>query len=167
MFFFSISCGTELKPQLEDAQRRIDEAKTKQLDVMEDLAAVQNNLNFTTSTHKCQLPIASGSCFTLVFTYTCNLYCVKTCRFWIVVLRKHLCVFLLHAWSHFWPNLLLKNTPWSSVFTPVCKHDLLNSTQLNCDTIHIFVIMHRNPKCIYLYASPYSKKNTFTPIFLW
>lgn len=81
MFFFSISCGTELKPQLEDAQRRVDEAKTKQLDVMEDLAAVQNNLNFTTSTHKCQLPIASGSCFTLVSTYTCNLYCVKTCRF--------------------------------------------------------------------------------------
>ncbi|KAM6929230.1 laminin subunit alpha-5 [Lycodopsis pacificus] len=41
--------NNDLKPQLEDAQRRLDDAKTKQVDVMKDLAAVQENLNFTTN----------------------------------------------------------------------------------------------------------------------
>ncbi|XP_036961278.1 laminin subunit alpha-5 isoform X1 [Acanthopagrus latus] len=39
--------NNDLKPQLEDAKRRLDEAKTKQADVMKDLETVQNNLNFT------------------------------------------------------------------------------------------------------------------------
>lgn len=46
-----VLCCTDLKPQLEDVQRRLDDAKTKQSDVMKDLEMVQNNLNFTTSTH--------------------------------------------------------------------------------------------------------------------
>nr|XP_020511496.2 laminin subunit alpha-5-like [Labrus bergylta] len=41
--------NNDLKPQLEDAQRRLDEAKTKQADVMKDLEMVQNNLNFTSN----------------------------------------------------------------------------------------------------------------------
>ncbi|XP_030280261.1 laminin subunit alpha-5 isoform X2 [Sparus aurata] len=39
--------NNDLKPQLEDAERRLDEAKTKQADVMKELETVQNNLNFT------------------------------------------------------------------------------------------------------------------------
>ena len=46
-----VCCFSDLKPQLEDAKRRLDEAKTKQADVMKDLETVQNNLNFTLSTH--------------------------------------------------------------------------------------------------------------------
>ncbi|KAM8862639.1 laminin subunit alpha-5 isoform 2-T2 [Spinachia spinachia] len=41
--------NNDLKPQLENAQRRLDDAKHKQLDLMKDLAAVQSNLNFTTN----------------------------------------------------------------------------------------------------------------------
>uniref|UniRef100_UPI0037E9B905 laminin subunit alpha-5 n=1 Tax=Semicossyphus pulcher TaxID=241346 RepID=UPI0037E9B905 len=41
--------NNDLKPQLEDAQRRLDKAKTKQADVMKDLVTVQNNLNFTSN----------------------------------------------------------------------------------------------------------------------
>ncbi|XP_049919958.1 laminin subunit alpha-5 isoform X1 [Epinephelus moara] len=41
--------NNKLKPQLEDAKRRLDDAKTKQADVMKDLEMVQNNLNFTTN----------------------------------------------------------------------------------------------------------------------
>ncbi|XP_035512224.1 laminin subunit alpha-5 [Morone saxatilis] len=39
----------DLNPELEDAQRRLDDAKTKQADVMMDLETVQNNLNFTSN----------------------------------------------------------------------------------------------------------------------
>lgn len=46
-----VCCFSDLKPQLEDAERRLDEAKTKQADVMKELETVQNNLNFTLSTH--------------------------------------------------------------------------------------------------------------------
>ncbi|XP_035864341.1 laminin subunit alpha-5 isoform X2 [Sander lucioperca] len=42
--------NNELKPQLEDAQRRLGDAKTKQAAVMKDLRMVQNNLNFTSNT---------------------------------------------------------------------------------------------------------------------
>ncbi|XP_041858853.1 laminin subunit alpha-5 isoform X2 [Melanotaenia boesemani] len=38
-----------LKPQLEDAQKRLDHAKTKKLQVMKDLEEVQKNLNLTTN----------------------------------------------------------------------------------------------------------------------
>ncbi|XP_056241478.1 laminin subunit alpha-5 isoform X1 [Seriola aureovittata] len=41
--------NNELKPQLEDAQERLDDAKTKQVQVMKDLETIQNNLNFTTN----------------------------------------------------------------------------------------------------------------------
>ncbi|XP_041655744.1 laminin subunit alpha-5 isoform X2 [Cheilinus undulatus] len=41
--------NNNLKPQLEEAQRRLDEAKAKQADVMKDLEMVQNNLNFTSN----------------------------------------------------------------------------------------------------------------------
>ncbi|XP_045913044.1 laminin subunit alpha-5 isoform X2 [Micropterus dolomieu] len=41
--------NNDLKPQVEDAQRRLDDAKTKQVDVMKDLKTVQKNLNFTTN----------------------------------------------------------------------------------------------------------------------
>ncbi|KAA8582349.1 hypothetical protein FQN60_009089 [Etheostoma spectabile] len=42
----------KLKPQLEDAQRRLGDAKTKQAAVMKDLDMVQNNLNFTTNVNQ-------------------------------------------------------------------------------------------------------------------
>ncbi|KAM7405319.1 hypothetical protein PAMP_012591 [Pampus punctatissimus] len=41
--------NNELKPQLEDAQRRINDAKTKQVQVMKDLEKVKINLNFTSN----------------------------------------------------------------------------------------------------------------------
>ncbi|XP_047462931.1 laminin subunit alpha-5 isoform X2 [Mugil cephalus] len=41
--------NNDLKPQLDDAQERLERAKTKQVAVMKDLAAVQNNLNFTSN----------------------------------------------------------------------------------------------------------------------
>lgn len=44
-------CCTDLKPQLEEAKERLEDAKTKQADVMKNLETVQNNLNFTSSTH--------------------------------------------------------------------------------------------------------------------
>lgn len=45
-FFFSLS---DLKPQLDDAQQRLEAAKAKQSDVMEELKKVQSSLNSTTS----------------------------------------------------------------------------------------------------------------------
>ncbi|XP_026188237.1 laminin subunit alpha-5 isoform X2 [Mastacembelus armatus] len=39
--------NNDLKPQLEDTQKRLDEAKTKHIQVMGKLATVQNNLSFT------------------------------------------------------------------------------------------------------------------------
>ncbi|KAM4563209.1 laminin subunit alpha-5 isoform 2-T2 [Odontesthes bonariensis] len=41
--------NNNLKPQLEDAQRRLDDAKTKQVQVMKDLETVQKKLNVTTN----------------------------------------------------------------------------------------------------------------------
>uniref|UniRef100_A0A8D3DC26 Laminin subunit alpha-5 n=1 Tax=Scophthalmus maximus TaxID=52904 RepID=A0A8D3DC26_SCOMX len=49
--FYLCFCCTELKPQLEEAQKRLDDAKNKQVQVMKDLEKIQNNLNSTTSTH--------------------------------------------------------------------------------------------------------------------
>lgn len=46
MFFF---CLSDLKPRLDDAQQRLEDAKTKQLAVMEELEKVQSSLNSTTS----------------------------------------------------------------------------------------------------------------------
>lgn len=45
------SCCTDVKLQLEDAQRRLNETKAKQVEVMKDLIVIQNNLNSTTSMH--------------------------------------------------------------------------------------------------------------------
>ncbi|XP_069573485.1 laminin subunit alpha-5 [Brachyistius frenatus] len=41
--------NNDLKPQLEDARKRLDDAKTKHLDVMKELKEVQRNLNFTSN----------------------------------------------------------------------------------------------------------------------
>ncbi|XP_047186725.1 laminin subunit alpha-5 isoform X2 [Scophthalmus maximus] len=41
--------NNELKPQLEEAQKRLDDAKNKQVQVMKDLEKIQNNLNSTTN----------------------------------------------------------------------------------------------------------------------
>ncbi|XP_058499238.1 laminin subunit alpha-5 isoform X1 [Solea solea] len=41
--------NNELKPQLEEAEKRLDDAKTKHVLVMKDLETIQNTLNFTTN----------------------------------------------------------------------------------------------------------------------
>lgn len=48
--FFCLFPTAGLKPQLRDAQRRLEDAKTKRLQLMKDLQELQNNLNATKST---------------------------------------------------------------------------------------------------------------------
>uniref|UniRef100_A0A7N6B1R5 Laminin subunit alpha-5 n=1 Tax=Anabas testudineus TaxID=64144 RepID=A0A7N6B1R5_ANATE len=48
--FLPLFCCTDMKPQLEDAQKRLKEIKTKQNQLMKNLTAIQNSLNSTTST---------------------------------------------------------------------------------------------------------------------
>lgn len=53
-FIFSLHhlrfSAAALRPRLEDAQRRLQDAKTKQVQLTEDLEALQSNLNATKST---------------------------------------------------------------------------------------------------------------------
>ncbi|XP_069382509.1 laminin subunit alpha-5 isoform X2 [Paralichthys olivaceus] len=41
--------NNELKPQIDEAQKRLDDAKNKQVQVMKDLETIQKNLNFTSN----------------------------------------------------------------------------------------------------------------------
>lgn len=77
LIFFFFFCSTELKPQLKDAKKRLNDAKSKKDKLMKDLEKIQESLNLTTSMELFHTPRHRANTFMAMLTSVLYIFEIK------------------------------------------------------------------------------------------